>query len=97
MTTWFDNLTEDERAQVEAAWDREKSFEDNIICPGCGEKWEDDGTWGDEGIHDCDCGKSFEYGSDITVTYSTILIEDRNLIKEIFDRVRKRMSGEDDQ
>lgn len=94
-TSWFDNLTGDEQAQLEAAWNREK-FNDDIVCPGCGEKWEDDGSWGEEGIHDCDCGKSFEYNQDISITYSTILIEDRNLTKEMFDRARKRMRENDD-
>lgn len=48
-------------------------YQDNIICPYCGDKNED--SWeveGDSGEIECDeCGNTFEYERDVTVDYTT--------------------------
>ncbi len=49
----------------------EHEFTEDITCPYCGDTVSDSYERDDEGSFDCDCGESFEYCRNITVTYST--------------------------
>lgn len=67
-----------EREQAEALQNNEEtetSYENDIVCPWCGRRFEDDDGYfvrtGD-GEYECDeCGKEFYFQADIEVTYST--------------------------
>lgn len=67
----YDELTQLLRKNEEI----ETDFEDEIICPYCGNRMQDDEGYfaqQGEGEYECDeCGKTFNFTANIEVTYST--------------------------
>mgnify|MGYP002521752005 CR=1 FL=1 len=53
----------------------ETEYEDDIVCPWCGYRMQDDDAYfvsEQSGEYDCpECGKMFHFDADIEVTYST--------------------------
>jgi len=51
--------------------------EDAIVCPFCGNRYEDDlFEYGDNGIEKCDeCGNEFFFQAEHCITYSTSCVE----------------------
>lgn len=73
---YYDDLTQLLRENEEI----ETDFEDEIVCPYCGNRMQDDEGYfaqqGD-GEYECDeCGKTFNFTANIEVTYSTSRKED---------------------
>ena len=46
-------------------------YTDEIVCPWCGYIFSDSWKFSDFGEIECDCGKSFDYIEDVSVSYST--------------------------
>jgi len=42
-----------------------------IVCPYCGREQSDSWEYGDDGEIDCDCGETYTFARDVSVTYST--------------------------
>jgi uncharacterized Zn finger protein len=71
--------------------DIDHSYTEEIVCPHCGDEWQDSWECGDndEFVECEECGKFFSYERDIDVTYST-----KKTTQEEWDAIRKRRDDE---